>query len=63
MEQKTEYYIVRSPSHLFDMQKSINRQAEYGWFVKCMNTSCGGEYVLVIYQRYNKQNNPQIKEY
>lgn len=63
MEQKTDYYIVRNASQFYDMQKSINTQAERGWFVKCMNTFYEGVYVLVVYQRYNTHNNPQIKEY
>lgn len=64
MKQKTHRYIVRSASDFYDMQKSIDKQAEDGWFVKCMNTFYDGAYVLVVYQRYNNTyKNPQIKEY
>lgn len=63
MEQKTDCYIVRNASQFYEMQKSIIWQSEHGWFVKCMNTFCEGAYVLVVYQRYNTHNNPQIKEY
>ena len=63
MEQKTNSYIVRNASQFYEMQKSINDKAEHGWFVKCINTSYDNAYVLVVYQRYNTHNNPQIKEY
>ena len=63
MEQKTDCYIVRNTSQFYEMQKSINNQAERGWFVKCMNTFYEGVYVLIVYQRYNTHNNTQIKEY